>query len=203
MPIPWNGARTLQITSLWRYTRLATHRTEGKFSIMSDISLQVTLQFSEELLCRPPEQRNDEDVQKVLSWVRHKSSLFKNLEDGKWWDLNGYRGLTYQCAKKANSCKVAWASDDSRQTIEGIILITSTAAQSKLSLHNIIDKLTLSRNRNELRRGTSELWSCDIPRVMMASFRTVCFQNVYVKENKFWRKCVTVRWSVAFSQYWK
>ena len=83
MTTPWNGARTLQITSLSRYTRLATHRTEEKFSIMSDISLQVTLQFSEELLCRPPEQRNDEDIQKVLSWVRHKSSLFKNLEDGK------------------------------------------------------------------------------------------------------------------------
>ena len=55
----------------------------GEFSVMSDISLQVTLQFSEELLFRSPEQRNDEDIQKVLSWVRHKSSLFKNLEDGK------------------------------------------------------------------------------------------------------------------------
>ena len=55
----------------------------GEFSVMSDISLQVTLQFSEELLCRSPEQRNDDDILKVLSWVRHKCSLFKNLEDGK------------------------------------------------------------------------------------------------------------------------
>lgn len=51
---------------------------------MSEASLKATLQFSEELLCRPPEQRNEEDILRILPWIRHKSSLFKNLEDGKY-----------------------------------------------------------------------------------------------------------------------
>ena len=50
---------------------------------MSDTSLKATLQFSEELLCRPPEKRNDDDIQRILPWIRHKSALFKDLEDGK------------------------------------------------------------------------------------------------------------------------
>ena len=53
------------------------------FVIMSEASLKATLQLSEELLCRPPEQRNEEDILRILPWFRHKSSLFKNLEDGK------------------------------------------------------------------------------------------------------------------------
>ncbi|KAJ7354730.1 hypothetical protein OS493_030506 [Desmophyllum pertusum] len=48
---------------------------------MSDSYLKATLQFSEDLLCKPPEQRNEEDILRILPWIRHKSSLFKNLED--------------------------------------------------------------------------------------------------------------------------
>lgn len=51
---------------------------------MSEASLKAMLQFSEELLCRPPEQRNEGDILRILPWIRHKSSLFKNLEDGKY-----------------------------------------------------------------------------------------------------------------------
>lgn len=54
---------------------------------MSDASFQATLKFSEELLCRPPKQRNEDDILRILPWIRHKSPLFKNLEDGKYITL--------------------------------------------------------------------------------------------------------------------
>ena len=49
----------------------------------NDPLLQATLQLSEELLCRRPEERSIDDIQRILPWIRHRSSLFKNLEDGK------------------------------------------------------------------------------------------------------------------------
>lgn len=53
------------------------------FVSMPDIPLNLsTLEVSEELLCRPPEQRKEDDILGILPWIRHKSSLFKNLEDG-------------------------------------------------------------------------------------------------------------------------
>lgn len=51
---------------------------------MSEASSQAALKFSEELLCRPPKERNEDDILRVLPWIRHKSPLFKNLEDGKY-----------------------------------------------------------------------------------------------------------------------
>ena len=49
----------------------------------NDPLLQATLQLSEELFCRRPEERSIDDIQRILPWIRHRSSLFKNLEDGK------------------------------------------------------------------------------------------------------------------------
>ena len=67
---------------------------------MSEASSQATLKFSEELLCRPPEQRNDDDILRILPWIRHKSPLFKNLEDGKCIKLvfrRLYCTVVYHC----------------------------------------------------------------------------------------------------------
>lgn len=74
--------RTLYDEKTQQHSKLETDYLFGVV-IMSEASLEATLQLSEELLCRPPEQRNEDDILRILPWIRHKSSLFKNLEDGK------------------------------------------------------------------------------------------------------------------------
>ena len=40
-------------------------------------------EFAGKLLAVPSEERSVEDMKKLLPWFRHRSTLFKNLEDGK------------------------------------------------------------------------------------------------------------------------
>lgn len=49
---------------------------------MSDIFLKAMWEAAEVVLSKPPERREKEEIENILAWFRHRSPLFKTLEDG-------------------------------------------------------------------------------------------------------------------------
>ena len=51
---------------------------------LSDTPLNsAAFNFSVHLLSKPPDERNEEDILAILTKIRHTSTLFKNLEEGR------------------------------------------------------------------------------------------------------------------------